>query len=101
MRPLATITALLTSAAILGGCGAVHSAQQNAANSFHQSFRTSFKTSFMKSCTAQGAPEKYCGCVEATVERKYTDEQIIKMTTGGDATDTRLRDAADSCRGTR
>jgi hypothetical protein len=85
MRPLATLTALCFAAALLADCSA-----------FHSSFRSSFKTSFMKSCTAQaGATEKLCGCVESTLERKNTDDQLIKM--AGDGDNKQVTDAARAC----
>jgi len=62
------------------GCNAVRQVQQSAANSFHSSFRASFKSKFMESCTGgRSSVEGTCTCIEGTLERKYTDAQLMRM----------------------
>jgi hypothetical protein len=98
MRSLATLTALLISTTALGGCGMIHAAQQSAADSFHKSFRTSFKTGFMKSCVNGGATDKLCSCIEATLEKNNTDEQLMKLSSDEDATRHQLDAAGEACK---
>jgi len=94
---LAASAVLFAAASLFGGCGAAKSLQQTAADSFHTSFRSSFKTSFMKSCTSAGAPEQRCDCVEATLERDYTDDQLVKMSANSSEAEQKLADAARAC----
>jgi hypothetical protein len=86
MRHLAAILSLAAAAAMLAGC-----------TSYNTSFRTSFKSSFMKSCTARGATKAYCGCVEATLERKYSDQQLVALMVNHEG----IRDAARACLATK
>ncbi|MGB8150155.1 MAG: hypothetical protein WCE97_03065 [Candidatus Cybelea sp.] len=84
---------------VFAGCGAIHNAQQSAATGFHSGFRSSFKSSFMKSCTAQvGTTETLCGCIESTLERENTDDELIKMTADAPETSKKLGEAARACR---
>jgi hypothetical protein len=84
---------------ILAGCGAIHSVQQSATSEFHSGFRSSFKSSFMKSCTAQiGTTDTLCGCIESTLEREHTDDQLMKMTADDPETSKKLAEAARACR---
>ena len=101
MRPLATLVSLCAAAALLCDCSAMHNAQQAATDSFHKSFRTSFKDSFVKSCTAQGATTKLCDCVEASMERDYTDDQLMKMSSSGDDANKAVSAAAHVCQSQR
>jgi hypothetical protein len=84
---------------ILAGCSAVHNVQQSAATGFHSGFRSSFKSSFIKSCTAQvGTTDALCGCIESTLERQNTDDQLIKMSADDPETGKKLAAAARACR---
>ena len=84
---------------IFAGCSAIHNVQQSAASGFHSGFRSSFKSSFIKSCTAQvGTTEALCGCVESTLERANTDDQLIKMSADDPETSKKLGEAARACR---
>jgi hypothetical protein len=84
---------------VFAGCSAIHNAQQSATSSFHSGFRSSFKSNFMKSCTAQvGTTETLCGCIESTLERGYTDDQLIKMAADDPETGKKLAEAARACR---
>ena len=85
---------------VFAGCSAIHNAQQSAATGFHSGFRSSFKSSFMKSCTVQvGTTEALCGCIESTLERENTDDQLIKMASDAAETTKELAAAARTCRG--
>lgn len=85
MRHLAILASLCAAAAIAAGCGGT-------------GFRTSFRSSFMKSCTEQPrATTALCSCVEATLEREHTDDQLMKMTLGGAATNEELDEDARAC----
>jgi hypothetical protein len=97
MRPLARLTSLLPAIALLCACSAIHNATQAAQDSFHSGFRKSFKSGFMKSCSADGASDKLCGCVEATLERKYTDDQLMKMAGDSDESRWQLQAATRAC----
>jgi hypothetical protein len=84
---------------VLAGCGAVHNAQQSATTGFHSGFRSSFKSSFMKSCAAQvGTTDTLCGCIESTLERENTDDQLIKIAADAPETTKKLGEAARACR---
>jgi hypothetical protein len=84
---------------VLAGCSAL---QQSAASGFHNGFRSSFKSSFIKSCTAQaGATETLCGCVEATLERTHTDDQLMKMSPDDPDANKELLDDAHACAATK
>ncbi|MFZ0682566.1 MAG: hypothetical protein WAM84_06790 [Candidatus Cybelea sp.] len=84
---------------VFAACSAIHNAQQSAATGFHSGFRSSFKSSFMKSCTAQvGTTETLCGCIESTLERENTDDELIKMTADAPETSKKLGEAARACR---
>jgi hypothetical protein len=89
MRNLAILPVLGLAAALLGapGCGA-----------FHQSFQTSFRQSFMKSCTTQpGTSQPTCGCVVDQLERKNSDQDLMKLAADDDAARKALADAAQTC----
>ena len=84
---------------VFAGCSAIHNVQQSATSGFHSGFRSSFKSSFIKSCTAQvGATETLCGCIESTLERENTDDQLMKMTADAPETSKKLAAAARACR---
>jgi hypothetical protein len=84
---------------VSAGCSAIHNVQQSATSGFHSGFRSSFKSSFIKSCTAQvGTTETLCGCIESTLERENTDDQLIKMTADAPETSKKLAAAARACR---
>ncbi|HLY01487.1 MAG TPA: hypothetical protein VKR56_03220 [Candidatus Cybelea sp.] len=92
---------LAVSLAMIGALVGCNGLRQSAASGFHSGFRSSFKTNFIKSCTAQpGATETLCGCVEAALERGHTDDQLIKMTSGGPETSKELVDDARACAAT-
>lgn len=92
---------LIAMIAALCGCSAVHEAassfQKSYAAGFHKSFRASFKVSFMASCTRGGAGEKLCNCIETTLERKNTDDQLMEMSKHPEETRMALADAARAC----
>lgn len=66
----------------IAGCGAVHTFQ----TTFHLSFRTSFKAQFLNGCYkgAKNRPnvQSYCKCAEARVEKRYSDQELIQLSTG-------------------
>jgi hypothetical protein len=84
---------------LFAGCSSIHNVQQSATNGFHSGFRSSFKSSFIKSCTAQvGATDTLCGCIESTLERENTDDQLMKMTADAPETSKKFAEAAGACR---
>jgi len=90
---------ILIAAALLSGCSAIHNAQQAAADGYHQSFRTQFKASFMKSCTAQGAGDDVCGCVERRLENDRTDQELVALSGNDDKSAATLKAAVTACTG--
>jgi uncharacterized membrane protein len=97
LRLLTRLASIGAAIALLSACSAIHAATQGATDSFHSSFRASFKSSFVKACTGQGASEKLCGCVEATLERDNTDDQLMKMTADSKETNKQLAAATKAC----
>jgi hypothetical protein len=101
VRGLRTLGSLCAAAAILPGCSAIHGFtegfQKSFASGFHKSFRSSFKSGFVASCTRGGASEKRCDCVGDALERKFTDDQLIKLAGLPDEERAAIAAAARTC----
>lgn len=75
----ASLAAVIAASVALSGCSFFHAAQQ----SFHQSFRASFKKSFVTSCESRpGLTTAYCACAADDVASRYSDDQLMKMSSG-------------------
>jgi hypothetical protein len=83
----------IATAFALCGCGFVKSAQQG----FHSSFRQSFQKSFLDACEQHPGFKNYCVCTYDEISKKYSDEQLMKMTTDQDSMKSAMGQVARDC----
>ena len=78
----------------LSGCSAIRNAQ----NGFHQGFRQGFEKSYLQACEAHPGLKDYCVCTYDYISKKYSDDDLMKMTTTDtDTMKSAIDQAAHAC----
>ena len=88
------LAALAIAAAFaLSGCGFAKKFQEG----FHSSFRQSFQKSFLGACEQHPGFKDYCVCTYDEISKKYSDEELMKMTTDSDGMKSAMGQVARDC----
>ena len=94
------LLAIALSGVALTGCGYVKNAQTEATTQMSQAVRDGFKSAFLDACAKNGTfGKKTCGCMQTQLQKKLTDDQLLRLTVDENSTTKELQAAYMACRG--